>query len=241
MSELPPAPTDLQIKVCGITRRYEIDLLEALPVNFVGLWHGVWGGRAELPLADCWRLAAAAHATQTLEPVLVTFINESKALADAVATSQVRWVQLHGYQTPAVVRAVKRDAPRATRVVKVLHVRGRECLEGPLIRTYERAGVDAFLFDAAAGDGRIGSTGRSLDGEFVSAIAKQLTRPFLLAGGIGPESRRAHLTSVRNPRCLGIDVDTNARGRDGALRPEKVEAIARAWKVRAHAGAEDAE
>ena len=70
----------------------------------------------------------------------------------------MHWVQLHGYQTPGFVRAVKGIAPEV-RVIKVLHVRGGACIEERLIGGYEKAGVDVFLFDAVAEDGRVGSTG----------------------------------------------------------------------------------
>jgi phosphoribosylanthranilate isomerase len=224
----------LLVKVCGVTSRGDVDLLRALPVDLVGLWHGVSGGHADLPLSHCRRLAEAARATQTLEPVLVTFLSEVGGLHEVILTSQVRWIQLHGYQPPGLVRALKRIAPVGTRVIKALHVRGRHCLEGSLIPAYEKAGVDVFLFDAATEDGRIGSTGQSLDGEFVSSLAERLAQPFLLAGGISSENWRKHVTSLRHPRFLGIDIDTNARGPDRMLQPQKVEAISRAWKACAH-------
>ncbi|MDQ3239835.1 MAG: N-(5'-phosphoribosyl)anthranilate isomerase [Actinomycetota bacterium] len=230
------ASTGIRMKVCGITRPEEIGLLESLPVEMIGLWHGVRGGRADLALQDCRRLAAAAQATDTLEPVLVTFLSEPDDLKAASLTSGVRWVQLHGYQTPTVVSTLKRAAPGRTRVIKVLHVRAKSCLEAPLIGAYEKAGVDAFLFDVATADGRIGSTGQSLEDEVVSSLARRLTRPFLLAGGIDSENWREHAMSLRLPHCFAIDVDTGARDRDGSLCPERIEAIASAWKVRAREG-----
>ena len=226
----------MYVKVCGITRTEEIDLLAALPVDLIGLWHGVPGGRANLPLTEYRRLAAAACATHSLEPVLVTFLTDAKALCKVIHRSRTRWIQLHGYQTPSLVRAIKQAAPEEVRIIKALHIQGTYCLETPLIRSYEKAGVDAFLFDAATDDGRIGSTGRSLDGWVVSSLAQQLTRPFFLAGGISSENWREHARSVHNPSWLGIDVDTNARGADGALAPENIEAIVQAWTACADHG-----
>ena len=67
-------------------------------------------------------------------------------------------MQLHSYQTPGLVKKLKSLAPDV-RVLKVLHVRCDECLEGRVIDAYERAGVDVFLFDTVSEDGRVGSTG----------------------------------------------------------------------------------
>lgn len=229
----------MYVKVCGITRPEELNMLERLPVDLVGLWHGVPGGRADLSLAECQRLVAVACVVRNLEPVLVTFINQVEALREVIHQSRVRWIQLHGYQPPSLVRAVKKAFPQQVYIIKALHIQGPHCLEAPLIHAYERAGVDVFLFDAATADGRIGSTGQSLDGSVVLSLVKQLTRPFFLAGGINSENWREHAKSVRGPGWLGIDVDTNARGPDGKLRPESIESIVQAWTTCAKQGCYD--
>jgi phosphoribosylanthranilate isomerase len=227
------APTDVargaRLKVCGITEPREIDTLAAEAVDFVGLWHGVPGGPAELPLEDWRALAAAAAAAPGLQPVLVTFLKDAAVLGEALSGSGVTWVQLHGYQTPGTVRAVKRLG-EGMLVIKVLHVRGRECVEESLIGSYEKAGVDVFLLDAVTDDGRVGSTGHSLDAEYAWSLAERMTRPFLLAGGISAANRGDYDRLAGHPRFLGVDVDTSARGADGKVAAANVAAISRAWK-----------
>ncbi|MEA2301461.1 MAG: phosphoribosylanthranilate isomerase [Solirubrobacteraceae bacterium] len=223
-----------RLKVCGITEPAEIEVLGAQPVDFVGLWHGVSGGPAELGLEDWRALAGAAVGTPGLNPVLVTFLKDAGVLGEALAGSGVTWVQLHGYQTPGLVRAVKRIAPDEIRVIKVLHVRGDDCVEGSLIGSYEKAGVDVFLLDAVAGDGRVGSTGETLDADVAWSLAERMNRPFLLAGGISAGNRGDYDRLAGHPRFLGIDVDTNARGADGKVSAANVEAISRAWKGERH-------
>ena len=62
--------SDAIVKVCGITQASEVDLLASRQVDFGGIWYGVPGGPADLPL-DTWReLAGAAAATGRLSPVL---------------------------------------------------------------------------------------------------------------------------------------------------------------------------
>ena len=120
---------------------------------------------------------------------------------------------------------------RDVRILKVLHVRGGECVEAPLIGSYEKAGVDVFLFDAVTEDGRVGSTGQTLDGAVVVAWPTA-ARPFLLAGGISGDNRSEHAALGAAPRCLGIDVDTNARGADGKIdRGQRRARSAAAWKA----------
>jgi phosphoribosylanthranilate isomerase len=225
---LPDVGSGPLLKVCGITESAELEVLGANKVDLTGLWYGVAGGPADLPLTEWRRLAAGAIAAG-VAPVLVTFSKEIEMLREALEGSRVRWVQLHGYQTPGFVRAVKRVDPDVL-VLKVLHVRGQDCVESPLIASYEKAGVDVFLFDAVAQDGRVGSTGERLDAEFAASLADQISRPFLLAGGISAGNREQYRALAGHPRFLGIDVDTNARGTDGKIAAQNVAAISQAWK-----------
>jgi phosphoribosylanthranilate isomerase len=218
-----------RIKVCGVVEPAELETLAAQQVDFVGLWYAVPGGPHDLQL-DRWRaLASVTAETEGLNPVLVTFAKDVDTLRQALAGTKVHWIQLHGYPTPGTVRKIKQIDP-GLRVIKVLHIRGGECVEASLIASYEKAGVDIFLFDAVSEDGRVGSTGQTLDPEVVAPLADQLNRPFLLAGGISAANRDTYKTLSEHPRFLGIDVDTNARGTDGKISSENVKAIATAWR-----------
>jgi phosphoribosylanthranilate isomerase len=218
--------------VCGIVDAAELDTLTTHGVDFAGLWLAVPGGPHDLP-EERWRTLArrAAETAGGPAPVLVTFAKDVEVLRAALEGSGVQWVQLHGYPTPGFVRKVKAISPDV-RVIKVLHVKGGECVEASLIGSYEKAGVDVFLFDTVSEDGRVGSTGLSLDADVVASLVDRLTRPFLLAGGISEENREAYEKLAAHPLFLGIDVDTNARGADGKIGADRVRAISRAWRGR---------
>ncbi|MGZ4284166.1 MAG: phosphoribosylanthranilate isomerase [Solirubrobacteraceae bacterium] len=238
LDQLADVSLGTRIKVCGITSEPEIDLLASRGVDFVGLWWGVPGGPHDLAIDRWGELADAAAATGQLAPVLVTFAKDADALRKTLEGSPAHWVQLHGYPTPGTVRKVKAIAPDV-RVIKVLHIRGGECVEESLIGSYEKAGVDVFLFDVVTEDGRVGSTGQALDAGVVAPLADNLTRPFLLAGGISADTRAQYEALVAHPLFLGIDVDTNARGADGKVSDDNVEAISRTWRERPQGGDQD--
>jgi phosphoribosylanthranilate isomerase len=223
------------LKVCGIVEPGEIDTLTAHRVDLVGLWLSVPGGPHDLPL-DRWRALAerAAETEGGPAPVLVTFAKDAEMLQSALESAPVQWVQLHGYPTPGFVRKVKAIGPEI-KVIKVLHVKGGECVEASLIGSYEKAGVDVFLFDVVSDDGRVGSTGQELDPAVVAPLLDKLTRPFLLAGGISADNHDRYEKLAAHPLFLGIDVDTNARGADGRISADSVAAITRVWKERAGA------
>ncbi|MEU8891679.1 N-(5'-phosphoribosyl)anthranilate isomerase [Streptomyces sp. NPDC048442] len=218
------------VKICGAGSVREVRDVAAAGAGLVGLWHGVPGGRADLPAGRLTELAAAARETGRLESVLVTFASDAAVLADVAARAAVDWVQLHGYQPPATVRALRRLLPKGARVVKVLHVRDGSCVEAPLIGAYERAGTDAFLLDAVAADGRVGSTAQSLDDAVVTGLADRMQRPFLLAGGLDADNRGRFGAAVAHPRFLGIDVDSAARDGDGLLAAARAAAVVHAWR-----------
>jgi phosphoribosylanthranilate isomerase len=214
------------LKICGATTPRDVLTLAGAGVDLVGLWHGVPGGRSELPVSSVAALAGVARGQ--LQPALVTFLRDTRTLLDVVARTGVRWVQLHAFQPPAVVQGLKAGDEGLT-VVKVLHLQDGTCLERPLIRSYERAGTDLFLLDATTDDGRIGSTGQRLASPAVVSLADRLSRPFLLAGGITAGNRASYEAVVGHPQFAGVDVDTAARDADGHIRAERVAAIRRHW------------
>ncbi|MET8545051.1 N-(5'-phosphoribosyl)anthranilate isomerase [Kitasatospora sp. NPDC004799] len=217
------------VKICGAASAEDVASLDRAGADLVGLWHGVPGGRSELTLRQLTLLAESVHRTERMRPVLVTFLGDAGALRAATAAAGVRWIQLHGYQPPGLVRALKADSDLT--VVKVLHLGPDTRAERSLIPAYERAGTDLFLLDTAAGDGRIGSTGQPADGAAALGIADRLARPFLLAGGISADNREDYRAVVDHPLFLGIDVDTAARGLDGRLSADRITAVRRGWRA----------
>lgn len=214
------------VKICGATGAGEVERLAGAGVDLVGLWHGVRHGHADLTLDTLTRLAAVAR--DRPRPVLVTMASEVDVVRDAVTRSGVRWVQLHGFQPPGVVRALRSACPEVT-VVKALHVRGGVCVEQALVGAYERSGVDVFLLDAFTEDGRVGSTGQSVDPGAAVAVADRLDRPFLLAGGLTAANVDRYREVVAHPRFLGIDVDSAGRGGDGRIDRDRVVTIRKRW------------
>ncbi|MGH3756296.1 phosphoribosylanthranilate isomerase [Actinophytocola sp.] len=215
------------LKVCGATSRADVAALASGGADLIGLWHGVSGGHADLERTRLAELAAASEA-EGATPVLVTFDGDPAAVSGAMLEAGIGVVQLHGYQPPPVVRAIKAATGAAT-VVKVLHVDGTASHEQRLSRSYRRAGVDAFLLDAVGHDGSVGSTGRELDPAVALSVADAADAPFLLAGGISAGNAERFAAVRAHPLFLGVDVDSAARDANGRLTATRVAAIHRAW------------
>lgn len=218
------------LKICGVRETRELMALQAAEVDYAGLWHGIEGGHAELADDDLATLAGAARGLG-IEPVLVTFLNDAEHLGQVIEASGVRHVQLHGFQPPALIAALRRRFGTPLRLIKVLHIQGETCLEGAVVPAYRRAGVDLFLLDSVTSDGRIGSTGRSLDPAAVLRTAAGLDRPFLLAGGLDAKAAARRSDLDRIERFVGIDADSAARDSLGRICLDRVLALHRAWRL----------
>lgn len=218
----------MRLKVCGATRVHEVDQVAAAGADLVGLWHGVPAGHANVGLGRLTTLGRAAVAAG-IDPVLVTVKPDPHAIQHAVRHCGVRWIQLHGYQLPSAVRALRAVVPTDVTIVKALHVHPGGCLEQRLIRAYDSAGVDVYLLDAIGDGGRIGSTGRTLAVSDVLRIVELTDRPFLLAGGLTATNAPTFAEVAAHPAFLGIDVDSGARDATGHLTAEMVADIKHAW------------
>ncbi|MEU3573199.1 N-(5'-phosphoribosyl)anthranilate isomerase [Kitasatospora sp. NPDC036755] len=227
----PLAPTRSgHLKVCGARTRSDLTLLADTGPTLVGLWHGIPGGPAELEADRLTDLAATAIRLG-LEPVLVTFLDDAPTIAALARATGIRWIQLHAYQSPALVTELREHLPYAV-LVKVLHLSRGRCLERAFTRAYARAGCDLFLLDTVTDDGRVGSTGQPLDPTHVHALLPRLTIPFLLAGGLNATNRDTYRTVTDHPLYAGADIDSAARDRTGRFTHEAVTALTRAWHPR---------
>lgn len=222
------------LKVCGATTKADVELLASSGADLVGLWHGVADGPAEVSVDEVTSLAEAARATGRLEPTLVTFLSDVEVLRRIIERTGISWVQLHAYQMPGMISALRRSVATDLTIVKVLHLKNGKCLERPLIKSYERAGVDVFLLDVVSSTGQIGSTGQRLDAEDVAGLVPTFSKPFLLAGGISADNSADYETVVRHPQFHGIDVDTGARNRSGGFERKNITEISRGWRTARH-------
>ncbi|MET0233761.1 MAG: hypothetical protein ABW224_03905 [Kibdelosporangium sp.] len=222
------------LKVCGATTKADVELLDTAGADLVGLWHGLAGGPFEVSVEQMTTLAEAARATGRLEPTLVTFLSDVNVVKQIVERTGIRWIQLHAYQMPSMIRALRAAVSTELTIVKVLHLRNGKCLERPLIKAYEQAGTDVFLLDVVTSDGRIGSTGQRLQPADVVDLVPTFNKPFLLAGGISADNSADYATVVQHPQFRGIDVDTGARNHSGRFEHKNITDISRGWRTARH-------
>jgi phosphoribosylanthranilate isomerase len=141
------------------------------------------------------------------------FVNASVAEVRAtIETCGLSLAQLHGDETPAILKALDGKAFKAFRGVP----------EAERIDGFARSNSPALLVDAAV-KGAYGGTGVTADWSAAAELAKKY--PLLLAGGLTPDNVGE---AVRQVKPWGVDVASGVEARPGEKDPGKMIAFIRA-------------
>lgn len=183
------------IKVCGMRNAQNIKDVEALGID--------WMGFIFWPLSKRYSKEKPAYLPTKCKKVGV-FVNASvEEVAEKCKEYGLDLVQLHGDEDRGYVVSLRRTLAEnevAPMIIKALALKTKEDLK----KCDEFVGfVDYFLFDTPSAG--YGGTGQKFDWSLLDAYC--LFTPFLLSGGIGPDSIDA-LKDFQNPFCVGFDLNS---------------------------------
>ena len=134
------------------------------------------------------------------------FVNETSDKVNRIAEQcRLTAVQLHGDESPAFCRRIKR------RVIKAVRVKDAESLKG--MSGYD---VSGYLLDAFNEESR-GGTGKIFDWNLALRAKKQ--GPVIIAGGLNPFNV---YTAIHRVKPYGVDVCSGVEKSPGIKDPEKV-------------------
>ena len=147
-----------------------------------------------------------------LPPLVETvgvFVNESAERVNKMADyCGLDLVQLHGEESPAFCRKIRR------RVIKAFRVKDLQS-----IKQLSKFPVSGFLLDTFS-DNLHGGTGKTFDWNL--ALPAKKIGPVILAGGLTPSNIRQ---AVRRVRPYGVDVCSGVEKSPGIKDLEKVRAF----------------
>jgi phosphoribosylanthranilate isomerase len=206
------------VKVCGVTHIDEVNLLDELDVQFAGLWCGIAKGRYTLDHHHLAHLTGTP--TQTLKFILVTLEHSMRFFDKCIKSGRIYGIQLHGFQLPSVVKKLKTAFGQEYKIFKVLHIKGMQCIEAPMIDRYLEAGADLLVLDRFVDPSRIGSTGIPLKQGFLKAFIGQRVeaKKIMIAGGINNNNIGP---ICRTYQPFGVDIDSGAR-KNGVIHKDRV-------------------
>ena len=194
------------LKVCGMRDPENIRQAAALGIDWMGFIFYAGSPRwvmanRPVPVLD----------TSSLKRVGV-FVNATPAeMMETAARFRLDYLQLHGDETPDDCHALQK---RGYSLIKALSIASEDDLRQTA--AYEGR-VDYFLFDTKC-KGH-GGSGRQFDWSLLDAYTGET--PFLLSGGIRPESVLA-IRSIRHPRLAGLDLNSGFELAPGLKDIEKL-------------------
>ena len=137
------------------------------------------------------------------------FVNETSDKINRIAEQcKLNSIQLHGEESPALCRRVKR------KVIKAFRVKNADSLKS--IASYK---VSGFLLDSY-NDGSKGGTGQVFDWNLALRVKKQ--GPVILAGGLNPYNV---FTAIHRVKPYGVDVCSGVEDSPGIKDHEKIRAF----------------
>lgn len=191
-----------KVKICGITSLDDALMAVDAGADALGFVFFDRSPRCVGPEAAARIIAQIPSLVQ----VVGLFVNAELDFVNRTADScGLDIVQLHGDESPAYCRLVRR------RVMKAFRVRGMESLAA--MADYQ---VAAYLLDAYSPNS-YGGTGERFDWD--CAVAAKERGNIVLAGGLNPDNVASAVAKVAP---YGVDVSSGVESSPGRKDPEKV-------------------
>ncbi len=178
------------VKVCGMREAENIHAVEALGIDWMGF--------------ICWKKSSRfvnerpSYLPDRCKRIGV-FVNPTiDFLIKKVEELKLERIQLHGNERPDFCRLVK-DMTQLP-IIKAFSISTKEDFAKTSL--YEDI-ADYFLFDTKCTT--VGGSGESFDWQLLQHY--QGNTPFLLAGGIGPDSASI-INNLHHPQLVGIDLNS---------------------------------
>lgn len=202
-----------RVKICGIRNLDEARLAVSSGADALGFLCGL-GYRTE----DELDLKTAQHMMSNSPPfvstVLVTHRTDPDWVVRACRQTGCDTVQLHGDFALEQIPELRTMIP-GVRIIKAVSVVDAGAIT---LATSAAEQADAILLDSRTAT-RIGGTGRTHDWTISARIAKAVSKPVILAGGLNPENV---VKAIQTVQPFAVDVNTGVEFPDGSKSPRKV-------------------
>ena len=209
----------MYVKICGIRRHEDALIAAELGADAIGL---LVGQRHNSP--DFISAAVARDISRALppsvEPVLVTHIEDIDELERLLQQSGITTVQLHSEIASSSVERLRGRLPDV-KIFKSVHVISADSVAYP---EAFRNLVDGLVLDSInVATDQVGGTGKTHDWSISRQIVTRYPEiPIILAGGLNSENVRSAIEQVRP---FGVDVNSGTKAPDGFKDPRKMEAF----------------
>jgi len=206
----------IHIKICGFTRRKDIEDILKLGIKIIGVNFYPKSSRY-LPFREAEKILKGI--TGVLK--IGVFVNpDEKLLFEYIWKLKLDGVQLHGNEPPSLVKKLKKLFPEKI-IIKAIRVKNKSSLKK--LKQYK---PDFFLLDTYVEE-IPGGTGKKLNYSLLEGEKLPWNKIFL-AGGITPENIGEILKKFRP---YGIDVASGVEIAPGVKDKEKIKKLIKAVSI----------
>ena len=204
------------VKICGVKTSEALEASIEAAADLAGF---VFFERSPRYLTLDAAQSLAARAAGRIATVALTVDASDEALDAIVTAIRPDFLQFHGRETPERVRAAR--ARFGLPLIKAIGIGGSEDLVAA--RAYAEA--DILLYDAkpSPGAARPGGLGLAFDWSLLKAAPRE--KPWLLSGGLTPETVAEALRTTGAP---GVDVSSGVESAQGKKESALIAAFLRA-------------
>ena len=193
-----------KIKICGLSRPEDITYINEAKPDYCGFIIDVPKSRRNVSISKVRELV------QNLEsqicPVGVFVNKDCGEVVQLLNEGTIQIAQLHGQEDEDYIRRIQRNTRH--QVIKAFSVKTTQDIELAL-----QSPADYILLDQGSG-----GTGKTFDWSLIPEI----TRPFFLAGGLGPDNLEQ---AVRTIRPYAVDLSSSVETDGVKDRSKIVEAV----------------
>lgn len=215
------------IKICGLSTPETMEAALEAGADMVGL---VFHRKSPRSVSHATAAALARQARGRAQSVALVVDCDLDVAAGLAAAVKPDWFQLHGSESPALVGDMRRVT--SARQIKVLGVAAR-----PDLAAFDdySAMADRMMLDAKAPKDAAypGGHGVPFDWTILAELGGE--KPFMLAGGLTPDTVADAITSVRalGVRLRGVDVSSGVETAPGVKDIGKIKAFVQAARAAA--------
>ena len=190
-----------RIKLCGMSRRSDIEAANALKPDFIGF---IFWEKSKRNVPRDVALELKKVLLPDIKAVGVFVDEDPEAVAQLLIEGIIDIAQLHGHEDEEYIGRIRELAPGRP-IIKAFVIRSGEDLEAAKEST-----ADYLLLDSGTG------SGKSFDHELIKNAG--FTKPWFLAGGMSPENVGEAIELVRP---FGVDVSSGIET-EGQKDPDKM-------------------
>lgn len=208
-----------KIKICGLTKPEDIELLNTLEVELAGF---VFYKPSPRHLTQDRAAQIASRCRPEMQRVALLVDPSDDEVDMALAAISPHHIQLHGHETPERVSEIRRRG--ACDIIKALPIESAD--DFATARDYAEV-ANWFLFDAKPSpDGLPGGNGDAFDWTQISAYDQ--SQAYLLAGGLSAQNVARAIEISRAPM---VDISSGVESAPGEKDPQQIEQFVKAVRL----------